>query len=340
MISTEIKAVANRGRSAFQSVRARLPARPRPTILMYHRVNEDPFDPWGTIVSAHHFAEQIAWLADRRTVLPLAQFAALQRAGDLPPEAVAITFDDGYACNVEMAAPMLNERHLPATMFLPAAWIARGGLYWWDEIRPIVLDNDGAFLRMGRDAIELGEKHPRDGVWRYGDEPATPRQRAFREVWLRLLLQTPAAIEDGMKELRQQFGGCPQTSASIAPMTPAQVRAAASNTIEFGSHAMRHPALTSLSRDDQAEEIRESVAGVEALSGVRPKSFAYPFGIFEGDAEHLVEEAGFECACSVESSTVSKASRTYALPRLMVGNWGSSRLKRALALLPSAAEVA
>jgi peptidoglycan/xylan/chitin deacetylase (PgdA/CDA1 family) len=75
-----------------------LPRGPSPTILMYHRIAEEPFDPWGLSVTPANFRDQLAWLAQNRTVLPLGEFAALHRAGTLPAEAIAVTLDDGYAC--------------------------------------------------------------------------------------------------------------------------------------------------------------------------------------------------------------------------------------------------
>jgi peptidoglycan/xylan/chitin deacetylase (PgdA/CDA1 family) len=301
---------------------------------MYHRIADESFDPWGTVVSPTRFAQQIEWLSRRRTVLPLHDFAELHRTRELPPDAIAITFDDGYSCNATAAAPLLEQVRLPATIFLPVEWIEKGTPSWWDEIREIVFKNDRQVLRVGGREIELGERHPKDNDWKYGAPPRTPRQAAFREVWLELILKTPSQIDRAMKDLRAQYGSKLDAKPfGASPMSPHQVRRAASTIIEFGSHALRHPALTSLSRREQAREISDSIARCEALAGSRPRSFAYPFGIFDDRIEQLVKEAGFSCACSVETAAVSPSSRTYALPRMQVGNWPARKLKTALALL-------
>ena len=66
-----------------------------PTILLYHRIGVDRFDPWAMTISADNFAAQMEWLAKHRSVVPLVDFAAAHRRNALPADAVAITFDDG-----------------------------------------------------------------------------------------------------------------------------------------------------------------------------------------------------------------------------------------------------
>ena len=113
--------------------------RPRPAILMYHRIGQETFDPWGLAVEPDRFAAQIAWLAANRTVLPLTEFARLHQERSLARDAIALTFDDGYASVLD-AVPLLEKHELNATVFLPAELIERGGEFWWDELSHIVLN--------------------------------------------------------------------------------------------------------------------------------------------------------------------------------------------------------
>jgi peptidoglycan/xylan/chitin deacetylase (PgdA/CDA1 family) len=114
-------------------------------------------------------------------------------------------------------------------------------------------------------------------------------------------------------------------------MTPEQVRCTASRLIEFGSHSLTHPWLTRLKTPELRHEICDSLDRCEALTGSPPAAFAYPYGMFDERSEQLAREAGFACACSTMDLAVSRRSRTFALPRLRVGDWDAARLQRVLA---------
>jgi peptidoglycan/xylan/chitin deacetylase (PgdA/CDA1 family) len=289
---------------------------------MYHRVAQEEFDPWGLAVSPDHFAQQLQWLSKNRTVLPLARFAAMHRETTLPRDAVALTFDDAYECTAEIAAPLLQQAGLPATIFIPAELIERGRPFWWDELQHLVLGHDGDGLELAGEQIILGPPHIDDRRWKPDAPPRTPRQAAFQHIWASLREKAPAELDDAMTSVRRQAGPARQSKIA-APMSAAKVRETASELIEFGSHALTHPWLTSLPQDEKRREISDSVARVERLAGRRPTSFAYPYGNLDAESEQLVEEAGFECACATLGTAVSPASRLFALPRKQVGDWDS-----------------
>jgi peptidoglycan/xylan/chitin deacetylase (PgdA/CDA1 family) len=81
-------------------------------ILTYHSVDES-----GSVISIAEqvFRRHVRWLASGRVrVLPL------DRLADAPDgeDAVAITFDDGLESFERIAAPLLREHGLPATLFV------------------------------------------------------------------------------------------------------------------------------------------------------------------------------------------------------------------------------
>jgi peptidoglycan/xylan/chitin deacetylase (PgdA/CDA1 family) len=93
-------------------------------ILTYHRVNADhPGDRLSVHPAA--FAAQMETLARTgRPVLPLDRAVMAMRGSEsLPPRAVAITFDDGFADNFDCAVPILARFSFPATFFVATSFM-------------------------------------------------------------------------------------------------------------------------------------------------------------------------------------------------------------------------
>ena len=133
-----------------------------------------------------------------------------------------------------------------------------------------------------------------------------------------------------MHDLDAQADVAPGTAAPPRPMTRDQVGSLARSGVEFGSHTVTHASLPALDSASKAREVFDSLAACEALTGARPRTFAYPFGDFDAQSEALVEQAGFLCACTTRNAPVDRRSGRFALPRLHVGAWPAGMLKQKL----------
>ena len=323
-----IVAMIRAGKSSIRQLRPFLA--PGPAILMYHRIADESFDPWCLAVSPQNFSEQLDWIARHRTPLPLDEFARLHRQGKLPRDSIALTFDDGYACNAEVAVPLLEQSNIPATIFLPVELIERGEECWWDELERIVLSDRIDILRLDGAEIILGKRRFDDEKWASGEPPRTARQHAYRDLWALLYGRKPRDLEAGMNQLREQAGSPEAPRQSHRLLTPKEVRGMSSEVVQFGSHALSHPSLPMLSADEKAREICGSMDRCTELTGAKPQSFAYPYGNFDAESQRLIEEAGFLCACKAEGWFVTARTNPFELPRIFVGDWNASRLAREL----------
>jgi len=104
------------------------------TLIGWHRVDGHS-DGLSTGVDdfQRHLDTLDAWGA---RVLPLDEAVAALGAGTLPPRAVALTFDDGYASVVDTAWPLLRERGLPATLFVVSGCLTTDLRFAWDQHEP------------------------------------------------------------------------------------------------------------------------------------------------------------------------------------------------------------
>jgi peptidoglycan/xylan/chitin deacetylase (PgdA/CDA1 family) len=275
---------------------------------MYHRVADPAVDPWGLSVSADQFKSQMEALAASRPVLPLEDFVRRHTEGDLPRNAVAITFDDGYRDNALVAAPILQRLNLPATVFIATGAIGSEREYWWDELARLILLGQQplrADLRLPDGPLEVvidgGADPAAARLWRASDEQSSPRLRQYLAVWRRLRTLEPELIEEALATLRRA-AAAPDPSPSDLPMSRAEAMTMiASGHIRIYPHTVGHVALTSVTRDRARREIVESMAYCAELTGRTITGFAYPYGDNNRAARALLAEAGISWACSTRS---------------------------------------
>ena len=115
---------------ALTGIRARktdAPSRatPRGVVLLYHRIDEQP-DVHELGIPPALFAQHLQWFRAECTLLPLDELLTTPPEG-LPPRPVALTFDDGYLDNLEVAAPLLQGT--PAAFLLTTRWLNEPGEY-------------------------------------------------------------------------------------------------------------------------------------------------------------------------------------------------------------------
>jgi len=109
----------------------------RATILMYHILDTPRAEREAKYCCLpERFTEQMAWIAEARHPVSLdTLLAALDGKAELPDNAVAVTFDDGFSSTFENATPVLTRYRIPATMFIVADrigqdndWMHRRGM--------------------------------------------------------------------------------------------------------------------------------------------------------------------------------------------------------------------
>ena len=112
------------------------------TILTYHRLA--PRNPSRTkmIVTSEQFKAQMRYLVENGYhVVPLRLFEAyLSGKDDLPSKSVVITFDDGYRSLLTEAAPELERRKLPATVFVYLDFIGSPDALSFTDLHQLAAD--------------------------------------------------------------------------------------------------------------------------------------------------------------------------------------------------------
>lgn len=311
-------------------------SRPGPVILLYHRVADLPQDPQCLAVTPENFDRQMALLRTLAQPVPLTELATGLRKRNVPPRAIAVTFDDGYEDNLLHALPILRRYGIPATVFVTADRVGSQEEFWPDELERILL-LPGELpkrldLRAGgvKAAWNLGEWHCyRPAQWDshrgwnvlHKTDP-TPRHRVYRtlaERIKRLDLDARTLLLDALRSLAQCGR---QGRATHRGLGPGQLRELSSDPlVSIGGHTVNHPRLSSVCRREQSAQILEGKAILEKAIGRPVTSFSYPFGRpwdYSLHSLRVVREAGFVCACSNFADSVGPWCDPYQLPRVLI----------------------
>lgn len=273
-------------------------------ILIYHRVHPRPDPMFPGEVDAERFSWQMDLLQRHCNPLPLVDAIAAMRAGRLPPRAVTVTFDDGYADNVSVALPILLERRIHATFFIATGFLD-GGRMWNDTVIESVRLAPGPALDLsdfGLGSLPIGD-------------PVSRGQAADRI--LKAIKHLPP--DDRLGRARSLATRIERPLPSNLMMTSDQVRSLAGTGMEVGAHTVNHPILRVLSDASAGAEIADSRRVLEAMIGQPVRAFAYPNGrpgddYTERDRK-LVESQQFELAVSTRAGVATTASDRFQLPR-------------------------
>lgn len=281
----------------------------RLTILTYHRVLAEPDPLLPGEPDAARFRAQLEFLVRHCTVLPLPEAVERLAQRDVPPGAVAVTFDDGYANNCEVALPLLQTLGVPATVFV-ATGLLDGGLMFNDALLELVRRAPSADLDLrgeGLGRLPLGTIPQRRATW-----AALVDAIKYRATDERLAFARRLAAAAGV------------TLPGNLMLTTAQLRALHAAGIDIGGHTCSHPILARLDAATASVEITASHAVLTRLLGTAPTSFAYPNGALGRDfgPEHMamVRAAGYRLACATTRGCAAPGDDAFALPRTTL--WG------------------
>lgn len=301
--------------------------RARLNTLIFHRVLPEPDPLFPGEVDAAAFDTMLGWVKSWFNVLPLDEAIARLADGSLPARAAALSFDDGYADNHDVALPLLRKHGLPCSFFVATGFID-GGRMWNDTLIESVrrsslpvLDLRGLQDAAGTDLGQhrLGTLEERRGVLqgliqRVKYLPPEPRLACVNALADRAEVRPPTDLM----------------------MTGEQVRALRAAGMQIGAHTVNHPILATLAASEAADEIARSRDTLQTLLGEKVGLFAYPNGKPGTDylpAVHpaIVRELGFDGAVSTRWAAARPGEDVFQIPRFTP--WDRRKMRFALRLL-------
>jgi peptidoglycan/xylan/chitin deacetylase (PgdA/CDA1 family) len=301
-------------------------ARARLSVLIFHRVLREPDPLFPDEIDAARFDELLGWVKSWFKVLPLDEAARRLQDASLPARAAALSFDDGYADNHDIAMPLLRKHGLPCSFFVATGFL-NGGRMWNDTLIEAVrrsalptLDLRGLVDVRGDDL----------GQHLLGD--TTGRRAALGKLIERVKYLPP--------EPRLACVNAIAARAEVRPpddlmMSSEQVRGLRRAGMQIGAHTVSHPILAKLDANQAADEMGHSRDALQALLGEKVGLFAYPNGKPGTDYlpdvhPAMARELGFDAAVSTRWAAARRGEDIFQIPRFTP--WDRSRLKFGLRL--------
>ena len=278
--------------------------RPGLSILLFHRVlaERDPFRP-GDLTAAE-FDGIVGILTRNFAVLPLDDAVSRLEANALPRGALAITFDDGYRDNLDVAAPILAAHGAPATVFVSTGFL--DGRWMFNdrviEACKVTRCTSAPFPSLRAEPLDLSTVEAKVAA-----AHAILDNAKYLEFDARL-----AAVAD----FEDRLGVRP----TPGPMLDEDgVRRLRASGMAIGAHTVDHPILANLDDSAARAQVHQSRERLIDILREPVTQFAYPNGQPGRDYGQthvaMVKDAGFRCAVSTAPCTARPGMDRYELPR-------------------------
>jgi len=282
-------------------------------VFMFHRIlpsGEPCYDP-ELATSTQAFSAFLDWLGENYQVVPVDELVKRrEKSANSKRPWCAITFDDGWADNYLHAFPLLRQRQLPATIFLPLRFIATLQRFWQEEL----------WLRLGN----LDPERQRKIILRAAQclpwFPATAESLHSLDGLRRFLLTRPTEEAENFVRLLTESSGSSTSNSSRSFLNWEEIRHMQAAGISFGSHTVNHRLLTQMEQAKAAGEIQESREELMGHLGAKIPGFAYPWGAAGRATRNAVKQAGYDFALTTRPGLVKAEADPWMLPRIAISD--------------------
>jgi peptidoglycan/xylan/chitin deacetylase (PgdA/CDA1 family) len=243
------------------------------SILTYHRfpraTGEETFDDGVIDTTPDELDEHLRHVRRHFTLVGVDELCEFAAGGSLPRNPLALTFDDGYLDNYEVALPILQRHGCKAIFFVATRFTGERRLFWWDRLAYLVKQSQRSCIELSypeRFRVELGD-----------------RNRAVFQLLRFVKRCSSVDLERLLNELSVAAGvpWCRDREREYAEqllMTWDHLRALRRAGMDVESHTRSHRILQTLSDAELAEELIGSANDLERELGARPRALAYPVG--------------------------------------------------------------
>ena len=284
------------------------------TIVMYHYVRDLGRSRFPAIkgLSLERFSRQLDYIQAQYTPITIETLLdALQSPEQaLPPNAILLTFDDGYSDHFANVFPVLDARGIQGCFFPPAEAILEHKVLDVNKIHFVlasVRDPEALLHRVLKLVLETAPDYPLQSKDFYCEKLGGDHRFDSREVvTLKRLLQRelPEPIRQPVVQgLFAEYVTNDETAfACELYLSLDQIACMRRHGMHFGSHGYSHAWLNHLAPQAQTVEIDRSLEFLKNL-GIAADNWTicYPYGGFNDSLLQLLRSRGCRLGFSVEA---------------------------------------
>ena len=286
----------------------------RVVILRYHSIQNDPEHyansiGAGIIHVTSAFAAQMELVAQQYDPVTLDDVLAFAEGKvNLSPRSVAVTFDDGYADNYELAEPILRRFGIRASFYVAVDSIAARRPIWFCRL-------NHAFAMTRR---QTWPDSTENCFHELGSRAA--KRSAFLVASRRCALLAGGAQEAAVRRIEEELDVEPLSSEECPMLSWDQVRRLHRVGHIVGSHTLTHPNLAYVGDETLQKELTESKRKLEEELGIPVVHFSYPSPILEPHYTERtmssINESGYRTAVTCTQGPVRIGHSPLALRRV------------------------
>jgi peptidoglycan/xylan/chitin deacetylase (PgdA/CDA1 family) len=284
----------------------------RITIVMYHFVRDLKHSRYPEIkgLETTEFIEQIEYIRRFYTVISMEQLIAATFPGreSLPPNALLLTFDDGYADHFTKVFPVLNRYGLQGSFFPPTKAILEHKVLDVNKIHFVLasVEEKSRIIRFINAEIEKNiSKYGLDQPDTYYKQLAVPNRYDTAEVvFIKRVLQKglPEELRTNIvNKLFAEFVTLDEAAfAKELYMSVEQLETMRRHGMHIGSHGYGHYWLNTIGKEEQKREIDLSLEFLNRIGcDLENWVMCYPFGGYNDSLLNLLRDKGCRIGLSV-----------------------------------------
>lgn len=272
------------------------------TVLLFHRVSDDPSLSWNPLSPAL-FEKILQYIKKHYHVISLSD--ALKPNISKKPKLV-LTFDDGYKDFYLNALPLLKKYDLPAVVNLVTDTISSKIPIWSQRINDLIdiYVDSGYQLTFSIDHMKYNYNIHKDNVFKI----STKLFNLFMNL-------NDSDRNDILSELENN---CPKVLIRTEFLNSDEIIEATKSKIVFGNHSASHCNFNNLITKEEFDyELVRSNEIIEKITGFKNDIFSFPNGIFNDNSLKILENYGFRKLLIVGESIFRPDLReeTFIIPR-------------------------